>query len=290
MGFSFELARQPLWPSTGSSPFQEWKLENEELFASFHRLDNGFLVTFPGLARFELSADGARVTGFPDPGTSAATLEHLLLNQVKPLALSLQGKNMFHASAVALDTGAVAFAGRSGQGKSTLAASFAASAHGFLTDDGLEVSETPQGFLVHPSHPSIRLWQDSRERLVSHDANVAAPIQYSEKSRVLSDERLPHVDRVLPLRLLYVMANEGVRNIEIEELTPAEALIGLVGHSFLLNIDDRSVMARHFERLSRMVESLPVFRLDYPRRYEQLPQVRAAVISHVSQLGSAHAA
>lgn len=269
----------PAEPVAGP-PFHEWVIDDRKVFATFHRQGTGFLVRFPGLADFTMTADGFEVRAYPAEGLSASTLEHLRLNQVKPLALSLQGRAMFHGSAVDIGAGAAAFLGRSGQGKSTLAASFASHGHGFLTDDGLELRETPGKWLALPSHASIRLWPDSMAQLASPEAALADPIQYSPKARVLADEHLPHITSARPLAALYVLAREGVESVEISRMGPAEALIALVNHSFLLDIDDRASIARHFERLTRMVGSVPVYCLDFPRRYECLPDVRKAIIGH----------
>lgn len=283
LSFSFADAGATLPDPAPPPPFHEWRLLADQVFASFHRYHGSFLVRFPGLADFTVSADGQAVTGFHGPDLKRGTLDHLLLNQIRPLALSLQGKNMFHASAVELAGQAVAFAGRSGQGKSTLAASFARHGHGFLTDDGLELSDTPEGHQAHPSHSSLRLWPDSLGQLLPADAELADPIQHSTKSRVLADARLPHVDKPLPLKAIYVLEREDVAEVSITEMKPAEALIGLVNHSFLLNIDDRAATARHFERVTDLARSLPIFRLDYPRRYDRLADVREAVIRHTLQ-------
>lgn len=283
MSFSFADAGKPLSRPVVTQPFHEWRLDSDQAFATFHRYHGCFLIRFPGLADFTVTTDGRAVTGFHGPELKSSTLDHLLLNQIRPLALSLQGKNMFHASAVELAGQAVAFAGRSGQGKSTLAASFARHGHGFLTDDGLELSETPDGYQAHPSHSSLRLWPDSLGQLLPADAELADPIQHSTKSRVLADARLPHVATPLPLKAIYVLEREDVAEVSITEMKPAVALIGLVNHSFLLNIDDRAATARHFERVTDLARSLPIFRLDYPRCYDRLADVREAVIRHTLQ-------
>ena len=83
--------------------------------------------------------------------------------------LGKQGKLVFHASAIETGSGALVFMGISGRGKSTLAASFATNGFRFLTDDGLTVEEGNSRYQVQPSHPSIRLWQDSQEALVAAD-------------------------------------------------------------------------------------------------------------------------
>lgn len=250
------------------------------LWLSFARTDDSHWLRFPNLADFQVSLDGQRVVQCAVPGTDEVTLEHLFLNQVLPLAQSLQGELVFHASAVSLNGGAVAFLGRSGRGKSTLAASFAATGHAFLTDDGLQLEKRAECYWVHPSHPSIRLWSDSRMALIHPDAVMSPPVQYTDKSRVLSDSQLAACREALPLRWVYFLGEGQADDVVIESLSPREALIGLVNHSFMLDTSTAQVMARHFDGLSQMV-SLPIFyRLDYPRRYDWLDRVRQAVLQH----------
>jgi hypothetical protein len=70
------------------------------IWTEFHRANGGYLLRFPELGDFQVSADGLTVTCFPAPRVSDATSEHLYLNQVLPLVLSKLGKLVFHASAV----------------------------------------------------------------------------------------------------------------------------------------------------------------------------------------------
>jgi hypothetical protein len=263
-------------------PTHHWTLPDGQLWLSFARTDEAHWLRFPGLADYQVSLDGRRVVQCAAPGTDEVTLEHLFLNQVLPLAQSLQGELVFHASAVSVDAGAVAFLGRSGRGKSTLAASFASTGHAFLTDDGLQLEKRADAYWVQPSHPSIRLWDDSRDALVHADAVLSPPVQYTHKSRVLSDNQLSACREPMPLRRVYFLGEGGVDGVVIQSLNPREALIGLVNHSFMLDTSTARVMASHFDALSEMVSQPIFYRLDYPRRYDLLDQVRLAVQQHAA--------
>ena len=131
--------------AVGDAPFHVWAFPDGTLWTEFYRANGGYLLRFPDLADFQVSADGLSVTCLPAPEVSEATSQHLYLNQVLPLVLSKLGKLVFHASAVEVDDGAVVFAAESGRGKSTLAASFAVSGSRFLTDDGLVVEPIGEG-------------------------------------------------------------------------------------------------------------------------------------------------
>jgi hypothetical protein len=81
-------------------PFHEWIFPDGTKWAQFYRVDRNYLVSFPDLGDFAVSADGRTVRAWPAPGISEDTMQHLYLNQVLPLALSKQGRIVFHASAV----------------------------------------------------------------------------------------------------------------------------------------------------------------------------------------------
>jgi hypothetical protein len=206
---------------------------------------------------------------------------HLYLNQVLPLALSRQGKLVFHASAVAVAGNAIVFAAESGKGKSTLAASFATSGSPFLTDDGLVIEERAAEYWVAPSHPSIRLWDDSQEALVRLGAPTAEPVPFTSKTRFLAGDEIPFCDEPRPLRRVYFLGDGTSARVSIEQVSKSDALIELVRHSFLLDIEARELIAAHFDRLSRLVAAGICFKLDYPRTYVSLPDVRQAVLEHV---------
>ena len=246
----------------------------------FFRQGAGYLLRFPELADFEVSADGFIVQGWPAPGVPSPTVEHLYLNQVMPLALSRQGKLVLHGSAVDIGGQGVAFLGDSGRGKSTLAASFATEGTRFLTDDGLLLEWVGDRCMILPSHPSIRLWEDSQDALVGASVAMAPAVSFTSKARFLAGPGIAFCDEARPLRRVFFLGEGDALAPTIEPLRPAEALIELVKHSFLLDIEARDMLARHFDDLTRLAELPIYFRLDYPRRYNALAAVREAVIRH----------
>jgi len=265
-------------------PFHTWDLPDGEEWAAFFRNGAGILIRFPNLADFVLSADATQVTCTPTPGVSDVTIEHLYLNQVLPLALGQLGKLVFHASAVEIAGGAAAFSATSGRGKSSIAAAFAADGSAFLTDDALVLEQVDASYEVQPSPPSLRLWVDSKERLVSEEVKLAPAVSYTPKARLLAGEGFPHCD--VPRRLLaaYFLGDGATSEATFRRLSPAEGLIGWASHSFLLDIEDRSLIVGHFDRVAALANSVPCFALDYPRRYDALPEVLAAVRAHVRSL------
>lgn len=262
------------------APFHQWSFTDGTLWTQFYRRHDGYLLRFPDLADFEVSADGAVIQSFPAPGVDLSTVEHLYLNQVLPLALSRQNRLVLHGSAVDIQGQGVAFLGESGRGKSTLAASFATEGTRFLTDDGLLLDWVSDDCRILPSHPSIRLWPDSEDALMPAAAPRAAAVSFTSKARFLAGRRIPFCSQSRPLRRAYFLGSGDVDATIIEALRPAQAAAELVKHSFLLDIEAREHLARHFEDITRLAAFPICFSLDYPRRYEALREVRQTIMRH----------
>jgi len=290
------------------APFHTWALPDGVPWTDFHREHGGYLLRFPGMADFHVSADAKRVTCHPVHGTSDAVVQHLYLNQVLPLSLSKQGRLVFHASAVEVDGGAIAFVGVSGRGKSTLAASFAIEGFRFLTDDGLVVEPVGHGHVALPSHPSIRLWEDSEQALIAPGTAMAPAVDYTSKARFLAGDKLGFCDEPRPLRRVYFLGDGSASDIEFRRLSGdggesdiefrrlsgdgsasdiefrrlsgADAMIEWVKHSFLLDIEEKPRLASHFDQVAKLANEPIHYALDYPRSYDELARVRAAIVAH----------
>jgi hypothetical protein len=271
---------RPQQPSS-APPFREWLLPDGEVWMQFFRTDAGYALRFPELADFEISADALAVICIPVPGVSDETHRHLFLNQVLPLVLSKRGKMVFHASAIEVAGVAVAFVADSGQGKSTLAASFAANGFRFLCDDGLVLENCKNGFEAMPSHPSIRLWDDSRESLIGSTAQTAPPVEYTAKSRLLAGSGIEFCEQPRLLRRVYFLGDGSAPALSLQKLGASDALAEWVKHAFLLDPNERPLIAAHFDGLVALAHEGIAYRLDFPRCYAALVEVRRAVVAQI---------
>ena len=264
------------------SPFREWTLPDGTRSTELYRIGSGYLLRFPGLADFEISAEGLAVRCRSTPETSDATSRHLYLNQVLPLVLGQLGKMVFHASAVEIAGGALAFVAESTRGKSTLAASFAATGAPMLTDESLVVDERAGGYSVAPGHPSVRLWDDSQQALIAPGVETAPGLPFTSKRRFLAAPELPFSDRPAPLRRVYFLGDGSAPAVKFEQMDAVDVMLELLKASFLLNVDDKNRLASHFDEVARLARRPIHHRLDFPRRFDLLPAVRQAVIEHAA--------
>jgi hypothetical protein len=270
------------------APFNQWRAPDGALWAQFYREPDSYLVRFPRLVDFQLSADGTEVHGWPAPGVQPGTVQHLYLNQALPLALSRQGKLVLHASAVVVDGAVLAFVGDSGRGKSTLAASFATQGARFLTDDGLLLECSDGQLIAFPSHPSIRLWEDSQLAVLGKDAPGFPAVEYTHKARFVASSRIAFCGEPRPLRCTYYLGSASAAAITIARMRPAAALLELVRNSFLLDIGEQEMLASHFSAISDIANGSSNYQLDFPRRYEELNALREAIIAHATERDQPH--
>jgi len=262
-----------------------WQMEDGVDWLKVSRTQAGdYRLLFGGSVEFEVSADGSRI-GKPSPiGLSQETVDNLYFNQVLPLALSRRGALVLHASCVEIDDFAVAFIGKSGLGKSTLAASFASNGQRFLTDDGLHVEYVDGSYTVNPSRASIRLWDDSSEALL-HEARVKAPaVDYTTKSRFFADQVLMFCDEPRRLRCAYFLGDGLAERPAVGEIAPAEAMVELVRHAFLLDIEERQALTNQFGQLANFVNTVKTYRLDYERCFAGLAALRQVIVRHSSSI------
>ena len=281
---SFKLMDARLQLPLDNTPFHQWVLPDGASWTDFHRTDTGYLLRFPELADFEVTADGSSAICYPALNVTEGTAQHLYLNQVLPLALSKIGKLVFHASAVEVADAAIAFVAKSGTGKSTLAAGFAQGGFRFLTDDGLVLEDSGAEYLIQPSHPSIRLWSDSEKALIRPGTKTASTLTYTSKSRFLAGPNIPFCDQPRPLHRLYFLGDGSSTAPLIQAMSATEALVELVKHSFLLDIEERSLVGSHFDQVAKLANQPIHYRLDYPRRFEDLPSIRQAILGHMKEV------
>ena len=246
--------------------YREWRLPDGVACTRFYRTQGGYLVRFAE-ADFEIPQEGFEVRCHPAPEATAEACEHLFLNHIQPLILGARGELVFHASAVDIGGRAVAFVAPTGRGKSTLAAAFAKAGHAFLCDDGLRVDGENGGFIVRPSHASLRLWDES----------------HSVKTRLRASRELPHCAESRPLACAYFLDGDAPDPV-FHRMPSAEALMGWVGHSFILDPRGRDTLAPHFERVSQLAQRVPCFRFAYPRDFARLERVRDAIVAHTLEI------
>jgi len=250
------------------------------------RVGDGYLLRFVGTADFILDGAGRELTCWHvEPGVSADTIRHLVLDQVFPMVLNRRGQEALHATAIVTPKGACAFCGPAGSGKSTLAASFFLAGFGALGDDCLPLVEQNGSIRVLPGYPGKRLGRDAIDALSAGSGATTPVSDYTSKRRALASPSAKNFPReAVLLRRIYrvVRPIEGEPQIvspAIEPIEPREAFIELLSSSFLLDFTDPEMLTRHFQLMEKVASIVPVRRLKVPNNLTTLGAVRDAVLA-----------
>jgi len=269
--------------STAATRDAEWyhhrTLPDGEVRLSLGKLEGGFLMQFKGFPSFYISEDGSRIECRSSACVIDAELRHLLLNQVLPHALGLRGYLTLHASVVGTDRGAIAFMGKSGQGKSTLVAAMLAAAgpsrgrrHARLVSDDCLIVRLEEGRLMTvSSYPCLRLRGESWKLLPgvhseAGDCRVFGP-----------DAGLPFERRPVPFHRLYLLAPLEAGEAASTPIPPRQAFVEAMENSFQLHTSESGGVGESFQRLADLVRG-KVYRLHLPWDLGSLNRVAAALL------------
>jgi hypothetical protein len=271
----FELSEEPfnfdkatfrlVYESPRSTP-------NGESLATLERGDHWERLRFPHGAEFLLSPD--RIVASP---TGSSMLETYLLGPVLSYWLERRGFLTLHASAVDAGGQAIAFLSSQGGGKTGLAAAMMRAGHSLLTDDVLPVEEADGTFLGRAGYPQMKMWPDEAGYFLGSfdDLPLVHPALSKRRVSVSNFQGFP-----VPLACLYLPERREGGPVEIRKISPRDAFIELVRHSFSPNlVEAAGLQAGRTEIFARLVTRVPVRRLLYPSGFEHLERVAEAILS-----------
>jgi hypothetical protein len=242
--------------------------------------DGSFVLRYGPDTEMVVEASGASVDWWSAiPPT--ATLVHLVLDHGLPQAMMRRGLLVLHASCLVTPGGrCFALAGRSGQGKSTLAGALIERRHRFLADDCAVIELGAGPPLVAAAYPGLRLHETDRPLAIPAGTHRAGLVtDEGPKLRLaLTDEASWDGWRRELLDTVVVLAPAPLAPPGVRRLRPAEAVISLLGHSFHLSgpAERMDVIGR----VSALVDACPVIELHYEHSAEGL----AATLACLDQL------
>lgn len=222
----------------------------------------GYRVDAPEFGVHLVSADGTEVL-LPKPEGPPWFAQRLLFSQSLPIAATLQGLGLFHASAVRIDGRVVAVSAASGTGKSSTAAHLIAHGAEFFTDDVLAL-EVIDGEIVAFAGPQIA-------GLVEHEALAIDPARRERLGEYLgmSDKQLRRpalAQTSLPLGALYLLERDpDVEAVTIDALDTSGTAM-LLASAFIPHLSTDARLIGHLELCGTMAGAGQIFRVRAPLR------------------------
>ncbi len=221
---------------------------------------------------------GHHATIFTHADSDSDALRLFALGSLIPVALHQRGRVVLHASAVKLGPGVAVFAGRSGRGKSTIAAHFHRAGHELVSDDIVPIETVDGASRTWGGFPSAKLLPDAARAVgVPSDEleEIHPRLDKREWRPARTSERTP-----LRVRAIYLLdpPNEEPGG-ETTALEGQAALMELIGNCYTARLPGLTgTSAAHLQRVGALVRSVPVRRLSVVRSLEDLDRIRKAVM------------
>lgn len=298
-----ELALPELSPAaTGRSRFPPLRFEHRlprrpaaDWFTIWDRPDGlpwvraapttvGYYVEYCNCAEFSLDLGRGAIAGAAID-CADEMFRHFLVDQVVPLMLSVDYV-VLHASGVSVDGRLVAFVGPGGAGKSTTALALSQIGHPIAADDGLMLLQGDAEVMAVPAYAGLRLWPDSETALAaglpgSGRRHGFAKQRFREGLAFAGAGRLTH---------LYVLAPGTSPSVSFAPLSPRDAVVAMIRHSFRLALDDKATLARQLALVADAAPALPAWQVSFPRTLDGALAFASRLVQHVRRSSSAGAA
>jgi hypothetical protein len=260
-----------------------------------HELTDGrSFIRYDGLFEFVVAPLGNQILYRFLDSVHLESFQTYLLGRVFSFALVKMGYEPLHAATVVVDGRAVAFLGASTFGKSSLATCFVASGFPLLTDDTLRLEERDGRYVAFPGPPRLRLLPKIARLYLGGVSNgvVMNPHEKDARAPKLVFCLSPSLSypEVAPLGAIYVLTKprrvHRKQRIEISSLTPLQAFMNVVSftHNDGLTSSDR--LTRQLEAARRLIDSVTIRSLSYPRILASLDEVKDAILEDLKHYGT----
>ncbi len=189
----------------------------------------------------------------------------------------MNGYVPLHASAVVWRGGVHAFAGASGEGKSTLVAVLGHRGLELFADDVLTLDISDTSTLALPGHKRLKLWADA---LALTGAAGQERVWPGVDKYFVGDEADTECT-ALPLASLTILESSVNDDFSITRVEGAARLLAVRDNCYRPEYRLPSRAAKTFEQLAVIAQSVPVFRFSRPRDLVRFAESVDHIISHV---------
>ncbi len=221
--------------------------------------------------------DGREIIIDPLEEVPVPVLRAVVLGAGFGALLHQRGRLVLHASALTINGEGVAFVGTSAQGKSTVALAFYARGRYVIADDVTAIEVDAHASTVIPACPQINCWPQSLQRF-SYDPQRLERVGPTVEKRAFHAAGRFSAERQ-PLNHVFVLSRGNIPSIET--LTPHEALIQLVSHSYCYRMFTPDATVRNMVQCASVLRTASVRRLHTGASLDEIPQavrlVEAAV-------------
>ena len=230
---------------------------------SVYAVRSKYVFRFHGLCEFEVSGDGRRVLCPPGPTCDEGLVQVLMAGTLAAWLLTLRGLAVLHGSAIRFGDTTVVVTGRSGLGKSTVAALCCAAGAKLVADDVVALRNDVRGVTCTGLGSELRLRPQAREiadlfspplgetRLTADGRLAIRPPRAADEHNVVSAVLIPR-----PVR--------DNQEVVTRRLEPTRAVMHLLANARIPGMVQPALQKSYFETVSALAASVPVLEARVP--------------------------
>lgn len=252
-------ARKPLAAPPGIEPAGVLEAKNGHRWYESYELNGDCLMRLPPTGSFMLEPEALSVV-VEAGDDDAEMIEHRIVSSAICTMLAMRGDLVLHAAGVEIDGRAVLLCAPSLRGKSTLARALGQAGHPLLGEDGIDVDVDCDPPNAYPGPRGVRMRPPGETR--------------ARSARLVPDPG-PREPDPSPVAALVVLAERG-ESLRVERLDPLRALTVLTPN--LVHSGGYRAIGAGFERLARMLHSVPAFEVSLPDDLGTLPGAADAMV------------
>ncbi len=167
-----------------------------------------------------------------------------------------------HASAVVYHDKCLVFAGRSGAGKTTIAAALIEAGASLIADDLSVVDFTHETPAIRPAFPTLKIWSDSLKHMGIETTGLT-PVQNESQKYYLPVENFSN--RFTAIHQIFILHPQDQARIEIKPLTGIDKFQALKKYTYLFKeIPNTGLEQNHFMLVNRLASRVLVHLLMRP--------------------------
>jgi hypothetical protein len=253
----------------------------DDRLRGLQRIGDDAFLRVRNVALFRIRG-GREIAIDPAPGASARNVRLFLLGSALGALCHQRGLMPLHASAIVTGRRAVAFAGPTGVGKSTLTAHYQSRGHEILCDDVCVVSFDEAGRpLAWPGLPRIKLWQDALDRFGLARTDLERTHDGVDKFHLPLPAQL-HREPV-PLEAVYVLSDAVGWAPEVTALSGVAAVEALLRNIYRPQyLRPMNLAEQAFRQTVRIANQAGVFEAPRVRGFEVFAPEAARLERHFS--------